>query len=143
MSEKLHFSLVSPERELYAGEVDHVICPGTDGEFGVLPLHAPFMSTLKTGVVRVLIGDTVERIFVRGGFADVTPDGLTVLAEEALDLSDVNADDVARQLAAAKAHLQVASSDHSRHAAEFEVERLSALLAAATGKSGAELAGAH
>ncbi|MEM7007143.1 MAG: F0F1 ATP synthase subunit epsilon, partial [Pseudomonadota bacterium] len=60
MAEKLHFSLVSPAREIFAGEVDHVIAPGTDGEFGVLPNHAPFMSTLKNGVVRVLDGENVS-----------------------------------------------------------------------------------
>ena len=80
MADKLHFSLVSPAKELFSGEVDHVIAPGTDGEFGVLVNHAPFMTTLKNGVVRVLEGDTVKmRIFVRGGFADVTSAGLTIL----------------------------------------------------------------
>lgn len=103
MTDKLHFSLVSPAREVFSGEVDHVIAPGTEGEFGVLPMHAPFMSTLKNGVVRVLTGDTVTmRVFVRGGFADVTPDGLTILAEEALDLSEVNSAEVAEQVQAAK-----------------------------------------
>ncbi|MEO0550633.1 MAG: F0F1 ATP synthase subunit epsilon [Pseudomonadota bacterium] len=92
MADKLHFSLVSPARELFSGEVDHVIAPGTDGEFGVLVNHAPFMTTLKNGIVRVLDGDTVSmRLFVRGGFADVTPAGLTILAEEAVNLASVDA----------------------------------------------------
>ena len=92
MAEKLNFSLVSPARELFSGEVDHVIAPGTDGEFGVLVNHAPFMTTLKTGVVRVLDGDSVSmRLFVRSGFADVTPAGLTILAEEAVNLESVDA----------------------------------------------------
>ena len=95
MAEKLHFSLVSPAKELFSGEVDDVIAPGTEGEFGVLVNHAPFMSTLKNGVVRVLEGDrTTMRLFVRGGFADVTPAGLTILAEEAVDLASVNVADV-------------------------------------------------
>ncbi|MEM6412034.1 MAG: ATP synthase F1 subunit epsilon [Pseudomonadota bacterium] len=103
MAEKLHFSLVSPAREIFAGEVDHVIAPGTDGEFGVLPNHAPFMSTLKNGVVRVLDGENVSmRVFVRGGFADVTSEGLTILAEEAVNLADVNPTDVAKDLQAAR-----------------------------------------
>ena len=95
MADKLHFSLVSPARELFAGAVDHVIAPGTEGEFGVLVNHAPFMTTLKNGVVRVLEGGAVaKRFYVRGGFADVTPAGLTILAEEARDLSDVTAEGV-------------------------------------------------
>ena len=91
MADKLHFSLVSPARELFSGEVDHVIAPGSDGEFGVLVNHAPFMTTLKNGVVRVEdSGETTMRLFVRGGFADVTPAGLTILAEEAVNLDSVS-----------------------------------------------------
>ncbi len=83
MGETLHFSLVSPERELYSGEVDQVDAPGTEGNFGVLPGHAPFMTTLKEGRVHVHV-DRGEIVFeVRGGFADVTPQGLTILAEHA------------------------------------------------------------
>ncbi|MEO0882341.1 MAG: F0F1 ATP synthase subunit epsilon [Pseudomonadota bacterium] len=103
MADKLHFSLVSPAREVFSGEVDHVIAPGTDGEFGVLPNHAPFMSTLKNGVVRVLEAENVSmRVFVRGGFADVTPEGLTILAEEAVNLADVNPTELAKDLQAAR-----------------------------------------
>lgn len=103
MTDKLHFSLVSPAREVFAGEVDHVIAPGTEGDFGVLPKHAPFMSTLKNGVVRVLEGDKVAmRVFVRGGFADVTPDGLTILAEEAFNLGDIDSGEVSDRLQIAR-----------------------------------------
>ncbi|MAN66570.1 MAG: F0F1 ATP synthase subunit epsilon [Hyphomonas sp.] len=99
MANKLHFSLVSPARELFSGEVDHVIAPGSEGEFGVLANHAPFMTTLKNGVVRVLEGNDVKmRIFVRGGFADVTPDGLTILAEEARMLDKLKVEDVQKEL---------------------------------------------
>jgi F-type H+-transporting ATPase subunit epsilon len=89
-SAKLAFSLVSPERELYSGAVDQVDAPGAEGEFGVLPRHAPFMTTLKPGVVRIHDNGQVTPVFVRGGFADVTPDGLTILAEEAIRLADVD-----------------------------------------------------
>jgi F-type H+-transporting ATPase subunit epsilon len=83
---KLHFSLVSPERELFAGEVDQVDAPGSEGDFGVLAGHAPFMTSLKEGRVKVFNdGDSV--VFdVRGGFADVTPAGLTILAEYAAEV---------------------------------------------------------
>jgi len=80
---KLHFSLVSPQRELFSGEVDQVDAPGTEGDFGVLAGHAPFMTTLKEGQVRVYNDGRVRTFEVRGGFADVTPEGLTVLAEHA------------------------------------------------------------
>ena len=83
MAEKLHFSLVSPERELFAGLVDQVDAPGSEGDFGVLAGHAPFMTALKEGPLRVHNDGTVTTYEVRGGFADVTPEGLTILAEHA------------------------------------------------------------
>ena len=132
MAEKLHFSLVSPARELFSGEVDHVIAPGTEGEFGVLVNHAPFMTTLKNGIVRVLDGDTVKmRLFVRGGFADVTPAGLTILAEEAVDLSKVTAADVDAELETTRSKLLAEGKDGPHHGAlESHVEYLTDLRAA-------------
>lgn len=83
MAEKLHFSLVSPERELYAGLVDQVDAPGTEGDFGVLAGHAPFMATLREGRV-IVRNEGRETVYeVKGGFADVTASGLTILAEQA------------------------------------------------------------
>jgi F-type H+-transporting ATPase subunit epsilon len=86
MGDKLHFSLVSPERELFSGEVDQVDAPGSEGDFGVLVGHAPFMTTLKEGLVKVHSGEAVRAFDVRGGFADVTPAGLTILAEQASEV---------------------------------------------------------
>lgn len=87
MAEKLHFSLVSPERELFSGSVDQVDAPGSDGDFGVLAGHAPFMTTLKEGRVHVR-NEGAELVYdVKGGFADVTPDGLTILAEQAVEVT--------------------------------------------------------
>jgi F-type H+-transporting ATPase subunit epsilon len=85
VADKLHFSLVSPERELFAGEVDQVDAPGSEGDFGVLAGHAPFMTTLKTGRVTVF-NDGAQTVYdIEGGFADVTPEGLTILAEQAVE----------------------------------------------------------
>jgi F-type H+-transporting ATPase subunit epsilon len=82
---KLHFSLVAPERELYAGEVDQVDAPGAEGDFGVLFGHEPFMTTLRPGEVVVRDG-AVRRVFtIQGGFADVTPESFTILAESAAE----------------------------------------------------------
>lgn len=114
MADKLHFSLVSPARELFSGEVDHVIAPGSDGEFGVLVNHAPFMSTLKNGVVRVEDGgETTMRLFVRGGFADVTPAGLTILAEEAVNMDSVSAESVQKELDDTRQALMAEGKDGS------------------------------
>ena len=83
MSDRLHFSLVAPERELFSGEVDQVDASGVEGDFGVLYGHAPFMTALKEGPVTVRDGAQVRVYQVRGGFAEVTPQGLTILAEHA------------------------------------------------------------
>ena len=87
MAEKLHFSLVSPQRELFSGLVDQVDAEGTEGGFGVLAGHAPFMTALKEGKVTVHDGGQLTVFDVRGGFADVTPEGLTILAEHAAEVS--------------------------------------------------------
>lgn len=85
MAEKLHFSLVAPEREVYSGEVDQVDAPGSEGDFGVLAGHAPFMTTLREGFVTVHEGEHLHRFELQGGFADVSPAGLTILAEHVRD----------------------------------------------------------
>jgi len=86
LSEKLHFSLVAPERELFSGLVDRVDAPGSEGGFGVLAGHAPFMTTLKEGRIHVRNDGGDLAYDVKGGFADVTPAGLTILAEEAIEV---------------------------------------------------------
>ncbi|MCF6195166.1 MAG: F0F1 ATP synthase subunit epsilon [Emcibacter sp.] len=90
MADKLHFELVSPEKLLMSTDVDMVVVPGVDGDFGVLINHAPVVSTLRTGILEVHNGETLEKILVVSGFAEVNPDGLTVLAEEAIHLADVD-----------------------------------------------------
>lgn len=79
----LHFELVTPEKLVRSEDVYMVVVPGTEGEFGVLEGHAPFMSTIRDGAVKVYRseGATPEEIAVRGGFAEVSASGLTVLAE--------------------------------------------------------------
>ena len=79
------FSLVAPERELYAGDVDQVDAPGAEGDFGVLSGHEPFMTTLKAGAVVVTSGSSKRVFSIEGGFADVTPDSFTLLAESAVE----------------------------------------------------------
>jgi len=82
---KFHFSLVAPERELFSGEVDQVDAPGVEGDFGVLQGHEPFMTVLRSGAVTVTY-DGAKRVFqIEGGFADVTPESFTLLAESAAE----------------------------------------------------------
>lgn len=88
---KLHFDLVSPERLLISADVDQVDVPGSEGDFGVFAGHAPVMTTLRPGVLAIVNGGkAAEKFFVRGGFAEVTLQGLTVLAEEAMPLAELD-----------------------------------------------------
>ena len=90
MAEEVTFALVSPERVLLSQAAEMVVVPGEDGDFGVLPGHAPLLSTVRAGVIEVYQEEKVaDRIFVAGGFAEVTGERCTVLAEEAVKLSEV------------------------------------------------------
>lgn len=105
MAELLNFELVSPERLLSSGKVAMVIVPGVEGDFGVLPGHAPMMSTIRPGAIAIYDTDGTapsRRIFVDGGFAEVTPEGLTILAEAATPVGDIDPAKVATDLATAR-----------------------------------------
>src|SRR5579884_2659658 len=94
-----HFELVSPERLLFAGDVEDVIVPGTEGEFTVLKDHAPLMSTLRPGIVDIGEGGARRtRLFVRGGFADVSQTGLTILAEHAIPIEELDPERIAAEI---------------------------------------------
>ena len=108
-----------------------VTLPGSEGEFGVLPGHAPVLSTLKPGVVEVKgLSGALSRLYVRGGFAEVNNDKVTVLAEEAVALSDLKADDLDDQIKNAKEDLAAARTDDDKAHVAAELEHLEALRAA-------------
>ncbi|MEO1039199.1 MAG: F0F1 ATP synthase subunit epsilon [Pseudomonadota bacterium] len=130
MADKLQFDLVSPEKRLFAGAVDMVVAPGEEGDFGVLAGHAPFMSTIRTGAIEIHDGGAVSRTFIHGGFAEVTPDGLTILAEEAVALADVDAAELAQSLQDAREDLADATDEEHKAEAGARVAKLEALQAA-------------
>src|SRR5262245_21540449 len=84
-----HFDLVSPGQMVFSGEVEHVVVPGTEGEFGLLAGHAPLIAMLRPGIVKIL-GPDEQDILVVGGFAEVSPDGLTILADRAVPLAEMD-----------------------------------------------------
>ena len=86
----LHFELVSPEKLVFSGQVEQVDVPGAEGDFGVLAGHAPFVTTLRPGILTVHGGGGAQQIVVLGGFAEVSADGLTVLADVAEALESVD-----------------------------------------------------
>lgn len=133
MAETTDFELVSPEKLLYSEATEMVVVPGAEGNFGVLPRHAPMISTLRAGVIDVYKnGSVADRIFVAGGFAEVTETRCTVLAEEALPLSDIDAAKVDSDLADLRDDLKDAKSDLDRERIESRIEVLEAMRAAVT-----------
>ena len=114
------FELVSPEKLLFSGDVEEVVIPGTEGDFAVLKDHAPVISALRPGVLsyKDTKGDK-QILFVRGGFADVSANGLIVLAEQAVPLAEMNDERFAHEVKLASDELAAASSeDHRRLASE-------------------------
>lgn len=115
MAEPLKFDLVSPDRLLVSEQVESVVVPGGEGYFTVFAEHAPVMSTLKPGQIEAkMLSGEMRRFFVRGGFADVTPAGLTVLADHAVPLEDLDAEQLAQEIRNAEEDLADAGEDHAR-----------------------------
>ena len=131
MAEEFSFELVSPEKLLLAEEVDMVVVPGAEGDFGVLVGHAPLISSLRPGVIDTYNGGKVaDRIFVAGGFAEVTGERCTVLAEEAIPVKDIDSAYAEERLKVAKEAISGADNDTLRNAAEIELTVAEAMLAA-------------
>ncbi|QGM97372.1 F0F1 ATP synthase subunit epsilon [Methylocystis parvus] len=120
-----HFELVSPEKLLFSGDVESVVAPGAEGQFTVLKDHAPVMTTLKSGVVTVAGDDgKVEKLFVRGGFADVNAAGFTILAELAVPLADIDVAKLDADIKNAREDLADAKSDEARATAGVKLAQL-------------------
>ena len=98
-----HFDFVGPERSLYSGEVESVQLPGTEGEMTVLAGHAPVLTSLRVGVIVVTErANSGKRIYVRGGFADIGPTGVTVLAERAAPIEELTPESLDKDIEAAE-----------------------------------------
>jgi F-type H+-transporting ATPase subunit epsilon len=125
-----HFELVSPERLVFAGEVTQVDVPGEEGEFGVLAGHAPYIATLKPGMLTIFGDGAPQRIVVRGGFAEMGPTGLTVLAEQATPLSEIDAATIAQSIKDAEEDIADADNDAARDKARERLDQLNTLKSA-------------
>ena len=128
---RVAFELVTPERLLLSEEADMVVVPGGAGDFGVLPRHAPLISTVRPGVIRLHDGaGEPAAIFMAGGFAEVTPERCTVLAEEAAPLAGLDRADVERELREAQEDAADTDDERRRAAAERRAAVAGAKLAA-------------
>jgi F-type H+-transporting ATPase subunit epsilon len=125
VADPFQFDLVAPERLLMSEAVQQVVVPGADGYFTVLKGHAPFMSSIKPGIIDITRGDgEVLRIFVRSGFADVGVNGLTILAEQAVPLAEVDTAKLAQDVTDAEEDVADAKEPATKAAAETRLQQL-------------------
>ncbi len=131
--DKIAFELVAPERLLVSEAVDMVVVPGGDGDFGVLARHAPLISTLRPGVIRIYAGREVkDRIFVAGGFAEVTAERCTILAEEAMAVGDIDKAKLEQDIKDLREDLADAKDAAAKSAIERKLAIRAAMQAAAS-----------
>ena len=131
MAEAFKFELVSPARLLLSEEMTQVVVPGSDGDFTMLKDHSPFMTTVRPGVVEATSASgKVSKIFVRGGFADASPAGLTILAEQAIPVEELKADQIAKELKDAEEDLADAKTGEAKRVAQEKLDQLKAVLGA-------------
>lgn len=122
------FELVSPERLLISEDASEVQVPGSEGDFTVLSGHSPVLSTLRPGVLNVKLAEgKARRIYVKGGFAEADPASLTILAQQAVDLAELDKDWVATELASAEQELAAATGDDEKRNAYSAVAELKQL----------------
>lgn len=128
MAGTFKFELVSPERVLLSADAEQAILPGADGVFTVLAGHAPVITTLLPGVARITLAGGIKRIFVKGGFAEVSPDSVTVLAERAFVTDEVDPRQIESELEAAQASLNGGLDDDARLHITRAIDELRALV---------------
>ena len=117
--DKVEFELVSPEKLLLSRKVDMVVIPGAEGDMGVLPQHSPAITTVRPGTIVVYEGGAVtDRIFIAGGFAEVSDNRCTVLAEEAMPVEDIDKASAEQALSDARDDVGAAENDSQRNAAD-------------------------
>jgi F-type H+-transporting ATPase subunit epsilon len=115
-----HFDLVSPEKIAFSGEVEQVDIPGVEGDFGVMAGHAPLVASVRPGIMTVTVGGKHEKIIVLGGLAEISEKGLTVLADTATSLQDLDRDVFANQIVQMEEGLKEEEGD----ALDRAIERL-------------------
>ena len=126
----LHFEFVSPERVLFSGEVDQVDLPGAEGDMGILPLHAPIVTVLRPGIVTVFNGGRRDPYVVVGGFAEMSPAGLTILADQATPRDEFDMTMLASEIKDAEEDVADAKDDAQRDNLKRHLEQLKSLQAA-------------
>jgi F-type H+-transporting ATPase subunit epsilon len=131
MAATFNFELVTPERLVFSGEVSQVVVPGAEGDFAVLVGHAPFISTLRPGILEVTLPQGRQRLLVKKGVAEADPERLTVLAQTAVPLEELDGARLASELRLAEAQAVEAKDDNARMMADTLLDVLKRLQAKA------------
>jgi F-type H+-transporting ATPase subunit epsilon len=131
MAATFNFELVTPERLVFSGEASQVVVPGAEGDFAVLVGHAPFISTLRPGILEVTLPQGRQRLLVKKGVAEADPERLTVLAQTAVPLEELEGARLASELRLAEAQAAEAKDDHARMMANTLLDVLQRLQAKA------------
>ena len=125
MPDAFKFELVSPERLLVSGDVEQVLVPGAEGDMTVLAYHAPLLTTLRPGLLDIgYASGEHQRYFIRGGFAEIGHSGLTVLAETAIDLVELDGGQLAQTIKNAEEDVADATEDTARDRAQTKLDHL-------------------
>jgi F-type H+-transporting ATPase subunit epsilon len=127
---QLHFEFVSPERVLFSGDVDQVDLPGAEGDMGILAGHAPLVTALRPGIVTIYSGSTREPVVVVGGFAEVSPSGLTVLADRAMPRENFDMAMLASEIKDGEEDVADATDEAQRDKLARRLDQLKSLQAA-------------
>ena len=127
MADTFRFDLVSPERVLVTEDVSEVIVPSNEGDFGMLPNHAPIIASLRPGALTVRGSGGEKKYFVRGGLAEGGPEQLTVLAQRAMPLDELDREKIAQEIEWAKEDVDDAGEEDARAQAVDNLERLETL----------------
>jgi F-type H+-transporting ATPase subunit epsilon len=134
MTQKLQFELVSPEQKIISEDIAMVVIPGTEGDFGVLAGHMPLVATVRTGVVEIYRTDKTkcdERIFIAGGFADVSGTGCSLLAEQAINVNDIDKANIQKQISDIQSHLSTTQDSAEQKVFHKKLDILNAMLQSA------------
>jgi F-type H+-transporting ATPase subunit epsilon len=124
MASTFKFELVSPEKLLVSGDAEQVVLQGTDGDMTVFAGHAPVISTLRPGLLDVELAGAKTRFFIKGGFTEIGPERVTVLAQKAIDVADLTGSRISHEVELAEAELAEAKDDDARHFAQTAIDQL-------------------
>jgi F-type H+-transporting ATPase subunit epsilon len=124
-----NFELVSPAKLLFEGQVQSVVVPGLEGDMTIMANHAALMTSMRPGVVTIADGKGSKRLFVRGGFADVNAAGLTILAEQAIPVEELNAETIASEMKNAEEDLRDAKTEEAKRLASEKLGSLKDVMA--------------